>query len=280
MMRYKIKLKKRSVEVLVINLTGVLTDCGWVCHRKAIIEVFANKGVKIKDKYIVSTCGIPVEQQIIELLNNKNIFLEWMKQVKIKPGKNIYNELVLAVNEKIMDAANQKDYIMCDLNKRVNKLFNKGYKIVFTSEYNIDTSKLIEQKLKDNEFSFHKLYTYSDFTMPYPHPFIFYKAAIDFNVFPMESFIRVGDTLHHNLEAFYAGAWAVSILKTGVFSGLDKNKLKKKGILKSDKKAKTISKKLKKSGAHYTINGLDEIMWVIDDIEYKLSRHELPNYLL
>ena len=279
MRRHKIKLKKCSAEVLIINLTGVLTDCGWTYHHKAISEAFGNKGIKIKDKIIIDTCGLPVYQQIVKILNNKGILSEWIKNMKIKPDQNIYNELALAVNTKIIEAINQSDYIMFDLNKKLNKLFKKGYKIVLASEYSRDTSALIEEKLKENAFNFHKLYSYSDFKASYPHPFLCYQAATDFNIFPMESFIRVGDTQYHNLEAFYAGVWAVSILKTGVFSGLNKYKLKKKGILKSDKKIKSISKKLKKSGAHYTINTLDEIMWVIEDINYRLSRHELPNCL-
>lgn len=273
------KKKKGSAKVFLINLTGVLTDCGWTYHHKAVTEAFENKGIKIKDKLVVDTCGLPVHQQIAEIFKNKSFLSEWVKNVKIKVDENIYNELALLVNTKIKEAINQNDYIMFDLNKRVNKLFKKGYKIVFTSEYSRDISTLIEEKLRESAFNFYKLYSYYDFKTSYPHPFLCYQAAIDFTIFPMESFIRVGNTQYHNLEALYAGTWAVSVLKTGVFSGLDKYKMKKKGILKSDKKVKSISKKLKRSGAHYTINTFDEIMWVLDDINYRLSKHELPNFL-
>ncbi len=280
MRRFERKLKKTKAEVLLINITGVLADCGWTYHRKAINEVFENKGIKIRDKQVVDTCGLPLYQQIVKLLNHKNVLAEWVKTFKSKPDQTIYNELNVAIATKILEVLNQEEYFLSDLKNRINKLFNKGYKVIFTTEYNKDTAKLIEDRLRESKYNFHKLYTYDDFNADYPHPLLCYKIAIDLNKFPIETFVRIGDTKYHNIEASYAGAWAVSTLTTGPFSGLDKIKLKKKGRLKSDKKIKAISKKLKRSGAHYTINTFDEIMWVLEDINYKLSKHELPNCLL
>ena len=279
MRRYKIKVKKSKVDVLLLNLLGTIVDCGYAYHNKAIDEVFASKGLKLKNKLIVDTCGLPIYCQIVKILGNKKIESEWLKINKSKPDQNTYRQLNEAVNSKILESLSKKDYIMTEFRDHVNKLFKKGYKIIFTSVYNSETTKLLENILKDNTFNFHKIYTYSDFNVAFPHPLLCYKVAIDFNIFPTERFIRVGDTKYHNLEAFYAGVWAVSILSTGVFSGIDKIKLKKKGTLKSDKKIKSISKRLKKSGAHYTIFTLDEIKWVIDDINYRLSHKDLPNCL-
>jgi phosphonoacetaldehyde hydrolase len=275
----KIKLKKLKSTALIINITGILADCGWTYHRNAISEVFEERGIKLKDTYIVNTCGLPLNQQIRKIINNKNTLKEWIKQLKSKPNEDSINEISLAVNRKIISATDKEDYMIDEMVKRVNKLFKKGYIIALTSEYDRETSTVIENKLKSNKCNFHKLYTYNSYIAPFPHPFVCYQTAIDFNIFPMQTFLRVGDTQHHNLESFFAGTWSVSVLKTGVFSGLNKNRLKKRGILKIDKKSKSISKKLKKSGAHYTINTLDEIMWVIEDINYRLSRQELPSTL-
>jgi phosphonoacetaldehyde hydrolase len=276
---YKIKVKKIKAEVLIFNLLGMIVDPGRIYHSESINEVFASKGLTIKDKVIADTCGLPVYWQIVKILANKNTQSEWLKINKTKPDQNTYDQLNEAVNSKILEFIYKKDYIEMEFRDRVNKLFKKGYKIIFTSDYNSETTKLIENILKENKFNFHKIYSYSDFKVAFPHPLLCYKVAIDFNIFPTEGFVRIGDTKYHNVEAFYAGAWAVSILSTGVFSEIDKTKLKKKGRLRSDKKIKSISKKLKKSGAHYTIFTLNEVKWVIDDINYRLSHGDLPNCL-
>ena len=280
MRRFKRKLKKIKAEVLLINITGVLADCGWTFHRKVIKEVFESKGIKIRDKQVVDTCGLPLCQQIIKLLNNKNVLAEWVKVFKSKPDQTTYNELNIAITTKILEVISQDEYFIPDVKNRINKLYKKGYKIILITEYNIDIAKLLEDRFREMEYNFHKIYTYDDFNADYPHPLLCYKIAIDLNKFPIETFVRIGDTKYHNIEAYYADAWAISTLTTGPFSGLDKIKLKKKGRLKSDKKIKAISKKLKRSGAHYTISTFDEIMWVLEDINYRLSKHELPNCLL
>ena len=279
MRRYKIKVKKSKVDVLLLNLLGMIVDCGYAYHNKAIDEVFASKGLKLKNRLIIDTCGLPVYWQIVKILSNKKIESEWLKINKSKPDENIYRELNEAVYSKILENINKKEYVMTEFRDHINKLYKKGYKIILTTVYNAQIAEVLEKILKDNKFNFHKIYTCSDFNAPYPHPLLCYKVAIDFNIFPTERFVRIGDTKYHNVESIYAGAWAVNVLSTGVYSGIDKIKLKKKGAFKSDKKIKNISKSLKRSGAHYTIFTLDEIKWVIDDINYRLSHKDLPNCL-
>ncbi|MDY6821455.1 MAG: hypothetical protein SVN78_07540 [Deferribacterota bacterium] len=275
----KIKLKKTKIKAMIIDLGGVIVDCGSLFHSKAIYNSFKLKNIEIENKLINKTNGLKVEEQIKRILFNKKVYNAWQSRYKREPNEDDIKEISNEVNRYILDAIDDDDYIMHKQAKKLNKFYNYKYKIIFTTEYNQEISNKLREKLKKFNFKFNHLLSYDIYKAPSPNPLICYQCAINQEIFPMQCFIRVGDTEYNFLEGLYANLWTVGIVKTSSLLGLSQKNVRDKGIVTTDKIEKKIAKKLSKKGALYTISTLDELKWVIEDANFKLSKGLTPYHL-
>ena len=97
------------------------------------------------------------------------------------------------------------------------------------------------------------------------------------NVNPIQSVVKVDDTVSGVGEALEAGCWGVGIARYSNY--MDMDTLEEAGSLPEEEVQHRLIKTrdiLQKAGAHYVIDTFDQLVDVIDDINLRLSRGERP----
>ena len=110
-----------------------------------------------------------------------------------------------------------------------------------------------------------------------PKPFMVYRNLDLMNVHPIQSVVKVDDTVSGVGEALEAGCWGVGIARYSNY--MDMDTLEEAGSLPEEEIQRRLIKTrdiLQKAGAHYVIDTFDQLVDVVDDINLRLSRGERP----
>ena len=106
-----------------------------------------------------------------------------------------------------------------------------------------------------------------------PKPFMVYRNLDLMNVHPIQSVVKVDDTVSGVGEALEAGCWGVGIARYSNY--MDMDTLEEAGSLPEEEIQRRLIKTreiLQKAGSHYVIDTFDQLVDVVDDINLRLSR--------
>tara|TARA_B110000208_G_scaffold191644_1_gene259329 strand:+ start:39 stop:965 length:927 start_codon:yes stop_codon:yes gene_type:complete len=110
-----------------------------------------------------------------------------------------------------------------------------------------------------------------------PKPFMLYKNLEMLDAFPIDTVVKVDDTVGGVGEGLNAGCWTVGLARYSNYMDIDcledEDKLTEKDIkYKLDKSTQI----LKDSGAHYVVDDITSLPSILKDINNKLQNGEKP----
>lgn len=84
---------------------------------------------------------------------------------------------------------------------------------------------------------------------------------------PLQSIVKVGDTVSDIQEGLNAGVWSVGVARTGNMIGLNASDLAALSEAELQERLTAARAALKAAGAHYVIDGVSALDRVLDDLE-------------
>ena len=116
----------------------------------------------------------------------------------------------------------------------------------------------------------------SDVPAGRPWPWMCYLNAIRLEVCPMETFVKIGDTVADIQEGLSAGMWTIGVTKTGNELGLSETEADALPAAELHARLAAIEKRLLQTGAHYVAQDLPGALTWIEDINRRLAKGERP----
>jgi phosphonoacetaldehyde hydrolase len=116
----------------------------------------------------------------------------------------------------------------------------------------------------------------SDVAVGRPSPWMIYKIMETLNIYPTEAVVNVGDTPVDIETGLNAGVWSIGVAATGNETGLSADEL---AALKENQREiliNTAREKLRRAGAHFVIDTMEELPGIIDTINAQLKRGRKP----
>lgn len=110
-----------------------------------------------------------------------------------------------------------------------------------------------------------------------PKPFMVYRNLDMLDVSPIQSVVKVDDTVSGVGEALEAGCWGVGIARYSNYMNVDSLE-QVKSLPESELQRRLAQTReiLRKAGAHYVIDEFSQLPEVIDDVNERLARGEKP----
>jgi phosphonoacetaldehyde hydrolase len=100
--------------------------------------------------------------------------------------------------------------------------------------------------------------------------------ALKLQIYPMEAMVKAGDTISDIGEGLNAGMWTVGFTRSGNELGLTQEESESLPPGDLEARISGICRRYREAGAHYVVEGIWELMPVIEDIEKRLSLGETP----
>ncbi len=102
------------------------------------------------------------------------------------------------------------------------------------------------------------------------------QALIKLSISPVEAVVKIGDTAVDVEEGLNGGMWSVGVAVTGNEVGLSAAEY---GALPAEEQlrlSKVAAARLLAAGAHYVVDGLADVLPVLDRIEERLAAGDKP----
>lgn len=110
-----------------------------------------------------------------------------------------------------------------------------------------------------------------------PKPFMVYRNLDLLDVSPIQSVVKVDDTVSGVGEALEAGCWGVGVARYSNYMDVDSFEHEKE-LSEAEIQRRLLYSRdlLRKTGAHYVIDTIAELPEVVADINSRLARGESP----
>ena len=155
----------------------------------------------------------------------------------------------------------------------------RGLKIGSTTGYNRPIMNVVAPLVAAQGYQPDKLVCAGDMASARPGPLMMVRTLSDLGVWPPAAVVKVDDTvpgLHEGREGRAVGTWVVGLAITGNCLGLSEaewlaTKPAQQALLRAQARQTLLD-----GGAHFVIDGVADLLPLIDEIEVRMAASESP----
>lgn len=265
-----------QLKAVVFDWAGTIVDHGSQAPMGAFVEAFAEFGVSITVAEARGPMGIAKRPHVAALLHLPRVAAEWQRVRGHPPTeadidavydvfvpKNI--SVVAAYSQLIPGAAEIAGFVRA-----------RGLKIGTTTGYTREIMNEVVPVAARGGFTADAMACTGDAPDGRPSPLLYYRVLLDLEIWPAWATVKVDDTEVGIAEGLNAGAWTVGVALTGNLVGLAREDLAARSADEVGRLRAGATGKMRAAGAHYVIDGVADLLPVIDDIEGRLVRGDRP----
>lgn len=242
----------------------------------AFVELFARHGVAITEAEARVPMGKHKLDHVWALLSNPDVAARWQLAHGALPDRAALDRMYAGFGPLQTEVLKKHLDLLPGVAEVTAALRARGVRIASTTGF--ETSMMTDVKAAAKAQGYEpECWVCPDLTGGgRPAPWMIYYAARQLGVFPLRTFVKVGDTPADIGEALNAGTWAVSVVKTGNEIGLSRAQWA--ALSESERQARFEAAKAKflSLGAHYVIDSVADLLPVIDEISGRIERGERP----
>jgi phosphonoacetaldehyde hydrolase len=267
-----------KVQALILDWSGTTADAYVVAPAVVFVEVFKKQNVEISMIEARGPMGLRKDLHIKALTEVDEIKERWKSVHGKYPDQSDVDKMF--ADFVPMQLACLRKYTnllpgVADVTQRIQK---EGIKIGSTTGFVRSMVDILEEEAAKQGYKPDASVAGDEvINGARPSPHMVFKNLDLMNITPIHSVIKVDDTVSGVGEAINAGCWGVGVTRYSNYMDVDTpeegESLSSDEISKKQAKTKDI---LEKAGAHYVIESLADIEPVIDDVNQRLARGELP----
>ena len=265
-----------TLQAVVFDWAGTIVDFGSRAPMAAFVELFKQYNVDISIAEARVPMGLAKWDHIHALGNTPRIAAEWQR-VHGRAFSNADCDELYAVFTP-MNAASVVHHaeLIPGALDAVNQLREQGLKIGSTTGYNRPIMETLVPLAAKQGYEPDNLICAGDMQSARPGPLMMVRTMSELQVWPPAGIIKVDDTVPGLQEGRAIGCWTVGLAVTGNTLGLSLEEWQALDATQQQRLRDTATEDLLKGGAHYVIDGVGDLLPVVQDIRARMARGELP----
>jgi phosphonoacetaldehyde hydrolase len=267
---------KGGVRAVIFDVSGTTVDYGSRGPVIAFVELFARHGVAVSEEEARRPMGTHKKDHLWAMLTDPAICGRWTKAKGAQPTREALDQLYDEFPAVMKEALKRHSDVIPGVPRIAQELRSRGIRIANTTGFDAGMMDDLKEQAAEGGYSPDLWVTPDLVGQGRPFPWMAFYAAHQLGVYPMSSFVKVGDTLIDVAEGHNAGMWTVSVVRTGNEVGLSEEQLAKLVPSQRDSLIAAARQRLKAAGPHYVIDAVAELMPVIDEISSRIDRGERP----
>lgn len=270
------KTTNSGVKAVIFDISGTVMDFGSRGPTAAFVELFRRHGVAISEAEARVPMGKHKLDHVWAILTDPAVGERWRAAHGALPDRTTLESMYAGFGALQTEVLKGYLDLLPGVAEVTAALRERGIRIASTTGF--------EQSMMDDVKAAAVAQGYQpecwvtpDLTGGgRPAPWMMYYAARQLGVYPLRTFVKVGDTPADIGEALNAGTWAVSVVRTGNEIGLSREQLA--ALSQEDREARFAAarEKFLGLGAHYVIDSVADLLPVIDAISARIEAGERP----
>lgn len=272
------RLYRGKVQALILDWSGTTADAYVLAPAVVFVDVFKKHGVEISITEARGPMGLRKDLHIQKLTEEPEIRDRWTAVHGKPPGQDDVDAMFADFVPMQLACLRQYTTLLPGVAETTQALQKQGVKIGSTTGFVRSMVEILEEDAKKQGYIPDASVAGDDvINGARPKPFMVYRNLDMLDVHPIQSVIKVDDTLSGIGEALEAGCWGVGIARYSNY--MDINSLDEAEALSEGDMQRRLEKTrqiLRSGGAHYVIDEPSELIDVVADVNKRLARGERP----
>lgn len=257
---------KGPVKGVILDWAGTAVDYGCMGPAAVFVDVFANFGIQVTVAEARQFMGLMKHDHIRRMCALPRIGEQWRQQHGKTPDEADVEALYAETEPMMVETVRRHADPIPGLGDFVSALRNRGVKIGSCTGYTRPMMDVLVPEAARNGYAPDASVCSSDVPAGRPYPWMCFRNAILLETYPLEAFVKIGDTVADIEEGLNAGMWTIGRTQSGNGLGLDREAAEalEQGELAA--RLEPIEQRFKTAGAHFVAAGIWECLPIIEAI--------------
>ena len=267
-----------KVKGLILDWSGTTADIYVLAPAVVFVEVFKKHGVEISMAEARGPMGLRKDLHIKELTKEPEIRDRWKGVHGKDPDQGNVDAMFADFVPMQLDCLRQYTTLLPDVAEVTQKFQKEGIKIGSTTGFVRSMVDILEADAKTQGYVPDASVAGDEVAHgARPKPFMVYRNLDLLDVHPIQSVVKVDDTVSGVGEALEAGCWGVGIARYSNYVDIN-SKAHAESLSEAEMERRVARTReiLRQAGAHYVIDTFDQLPEVIADVNERLARGERP----
>lgn len=266
------------ITAMVLDWSGTTVDPYVIAPAVVFVDVFARRGVPITVSEAREPMGLRKDLHIQALLETPAIRRRWVDHHGSEPDAAAAAAMFADFVPRQLANLPQYVTLLPGILELQDRLHSRNIRIGITTGFTREMVDVIVEEVARH--GFHPDATVAGDEAHHgarPQPFMLYRNLDLLGASPIESVIKVDDTVGGIGEGLAAGCWTVGIARYSNYMDVDSRAAA--DALTPDEitqRLSTTRDRLAHAGAHYVVDEPIDLLAVVDDVEARLRRGERP----
>lgn len=265
-----------ALKGVILDWAGTTMDYGCYAPAVVFIDIFGRNGVEITMEEAREPMGAHKRVHIQQITQIERVRNKWIEVHGAAPTEEDVDKMFAAfIPAQLEVLANYADLIPGCLDA-VAEFRKRNLKIGSTTGYTGDMMGLLQKEAAKRGYEPDATVCATDVPAGRPEPWMCVMNAMNLQVYPMEAWVKIGDTLPDIYEGLNAGMWTIGLVMTGNEVGLTLAEIEALEPEVRERKRQRAYTRMAQSGAHYVVDSIEDCPPLIDAINERLARGERP----
>jgi len=265
-----------SVQAVVLDWAGTAVDYGCMGPAAVFVRVFEQIGITVSVADARQFMGLEKKQHIRSMCGLPGTAAQWREKYGRAPDEKDVEALYAETEPMMIAAITTHADPIPGLLPFVDGLRERRIKIGSCTGYTAPMMAVLVPEAAKRGYTPDCVVCSSDVPAGRPFPWMCYKNAIQLQVFPFESMVKIGDTISDIQEGRNAGMWTIGLTQSGNELGLPQDMVETLSPADKDRRLAVIDARFREAGAHYVAKGIWECLELVDDISRRLEKGDHP----
>jgi len=209
-----------KVRAVIFDWAGTTVDYGCFAPTGVFIEVFRQKGINITEKEARGPMGMYKRDHIRAISQAPRVIEEWKRKHGTLCSEADIEDMFQSFIPMQISVIEKHSQIVPELPEALKIIRSKGLKIGSTTGYTSEMMKILTDSAAKQGYVPDAMVCASDVSEGRPAPWMAFRNAELLGVYPMETIIKIGDTVADIREGVNAGMWSVGVISSSNEMGL------------------------------------------------------------
>ena len=267
-----------KIKGVVLDWSGTTADAYVIAPAVVFVEVFKNQGVEISMEEARGPMGLRKDLHIKALTEEPEIRQRWKEIHGRFPTQKDVDTMFADFVPAQVDCLPQYTDLLPGIADVTQQMQKDGLKLGVSTGF---TRIMVDVLLKAaRQQGFNPDATVAGDEVENgarPKPFMVYRNLDLMDIHPIQSVVKVDDTVSGVGEGLEAGCWAVAVTRYSNYMNINtRQEIDELPAEEFERRLNATRALLRNSGAHYVIDSIVDLPAVIDDINARLARGEKP----
>lgn len=267
-----------GIRGVVLDWSGTTADAYVIAPAVVFVEVFRKHGVEISMTEARTPMGLRKDLHIAALLEQSAIRERWQKAHGRLPDKEDIARMYADFVPLQLACLRRYAKLLPGVADTIRELQTRGIKVGCSTGFTRAMVDILEEEAAKQGYVPDASVAGDDVVHgSRPRPFMLYRNLDLMDVHPIQSVVKVDDTVSGIGEAQEAGCWSVGVARYSNY--MDMDSLEQAEVMPQAEIERRLEKTrdiLRSAGAHFVVDSIVELPGTIREIEERLAGFEKP----